>query len=179
MRGRLGSAIMLAVLVTVSVVPTKVAQTSPLGSTERDLDILPSHGSVAETGNSVSVREHRVPGLVVLPTPTPEPTLHPTPTKTPEVKPKRMTVVSQVTGKASWFRTGPDGPYAAACWGLRKAMGRTWRGDTVLVVAGKRAIEVRLTDFCASRTKLIDLSDQAFKYLAPLSRGVIQVTVGW
>lgn len=168
---------MLAVLLTVSVVP---AGNTPVGLTSvRDLDKLPSHATPQPTTNNIAVREHVARGTSVSPSPSPEATLKATPTATPEPKRKRMTVVSQVTGKASWFATGPDGPYAAACWGLRKAMGKGWRGETVLVVAGKRAIEVRITDWCGSRTKLIDLSDQAFRYLAPLSRGVIQVTVGW
>lgn len=85
----------------------------------------------------------------------------------------------RISGKASWHATGRSGLYAAACRPLRQAMGPGWRGDRVLVAVGRRAVEVRLNDWCASRDKTIDLSDEAFRYLAPLSRGVVKVTVEW
>lgn len=84
-----------------------------------------------------------------------------------------------VTGKASWHATGRSGLYAAACRSLRQAIGPDWRGRTVLVAVGRKAVEVRLNDWCGSRDKTIDLSDEAFRYFAPLSRGVLRVTVGW
>ena len=85
-------------------------------------------------------------------------------------------------GKASWHATGRDGMYAAACWRLRQAIGASWRGRRAVVVYGGRRIVVRLNDYCASRDKTIDLSDEAFRALAPgglLSRGVLRVTVRW
>lgn len=85
----------------------------------------------------------------------------------------------QLRGKASWHATGRDGLYAAACKPLRDAMGKGWRGRRVLVAYGKRAVEVTLNDWCASRTKTIDLSDEAFDYLGRLSQGVLRVEVGW
>jgi hypothetical protein len=85
----------------------------------------------------------------------------------------------QVSGKASWHATGRSGLYAAACRPLRQAIGSTWRGRHVLVSVGRRAVEVTLNDFCASTTKTIDLSDEVFRYFAPLSRGVIKVVIGW
>ena len=85
----------------------------------------------------------------------------------------------QLTGRARWYGTGRDGLYAAAGCALRKAMG-DWRGRHVLVAYRRRAVEVRLNDAVGGCTRtLIDLSDEAFRYLAPLSRGVIRVTVGW
>jgi hypothetical protein len=85
----------------------------------------------------------------------------------------------ELVGVASWHATGRDGLYAAACAPLRRAMGPNWRGRRVLVASGRRAIELVLNDFCASRAKTIDLSDEAFRYFAPLSRGVIRVEIGW
>lgn len=85
----------------------------------------------------------------------------------------------EIMGKASWHATGRSGYYAAACRPLRQAIGSTWRGRHVLVSVGRRAIEVKLNDYCASTDKTIDLSDEVFRYFAPLSRGVIKVTVGW
>lgn len=142
-----------------------------------------------------------------LPSPTPIAGLHdyavpqrPAPTATPtpvsSARPKRGPAAghtpsgsgtgtiperdSQIVGVASWHATGRSGLYAAACRPLRRAMGiGRWRGRHVLVAVGRRAIEVVLNDFCQSKTKLIDLSDEAFRYFAPLSRGVLRVEVGW
>lgn len=87
-----------------------------------------------------------------------------------------------ITGRASWYATGKDGLYAAAGPALRKALGPGWRGDRVLVCARRKCEEVVLNDYCGCRGgtgKAIDLSDEAFRYFAPLSRGVITVTIGW
>ena len=115
------------------------------------------------------------------PTPTPEPTAKPTPSPTP----LKIYKQGRISGRASWYATGRNGSYAAAGPELRRALRKTfgfWRGLTVLVCNGKRCIQVKLNDFCRCNTgkeKLIDLSDEAFSYLSPLSRGVIYVTVGW
>lgn len=85
----------------------------------------------------------------------------------------------QLSGIASWHATGRDGLYAAACRPLRRALVHRWRGRHVLVAVGRRAVEVTLNDWCGSRDKTIDLSDEVFRYFAPLSRGVLRVTVGW
>ena len=82
-------------------------------------------------------------------------------------------------GIASWYGTGPDGLYAAAGPALRVG---DWRGSTVTVCA-ERCIRVRLTDYCecyagTDRERIVDLSDDAFRALAPLSRGLVRVTVG-
>lgn len=86
-----------------------------------------------------------------------------------------------VTGRATWY--GARGMIAAAGPGLRQALGPGWRGRAVLVRAGDRSIVVRLTDWCAcfgrnpAKERIIDLSDDAFAKLAPLSAGVIVVSV--
>jgi hypothetical protein len=51
-----------------------------------------------------------------------------------------------------------------------------------LVCHAKRCVEVRLTDWCACGKRhgsptVLDLSRDAFRYLAPLSRGVTTVQV--
>jgi len=115
--------------------------------------------------------------------PAPTPILQ-TPKPTPKPTPKYYKE-GHVTGRASWYGTGKNGRYGAAGPELRKRLTATfgfWRGLTVLVCNRSRCIEVKLNDFCrcnTSKEKLIDLSDGAFSYLSPLSRGVIQVTVGW
>jgi rare lipoprotein A (peptidoglycan hydrolase) len=85
-------------------------------------------------------------------------------------------------GYATWYGTGPDGLYAAAGPALRAALGRHWRGSHVLVCRSTKCVEVRLNDWCACGPRhgystLLDLSDEAFAALAPLSRGVIRVAV--
>jgi rare lipoprotein A (peptidoglycan hydrolase) len=48
----------------------------------------------------------------------------------------------------------------------------------VRVTAGGRSVVVRLTDWCGCYgTRLIDLSDDAFSRLAPLSVGLVGVEI--
>jgi hypothetical protein len=84
-----------------------------------------------------------------------------------------------VKGQAAYHATGRDGPFAAAGPNLRAALGSGWRGTSVVVSAAGRSIRVTLNDWCwcPSKNRVIDLSDEAFKSLAPLSVGVLQVTV--
>jgi hypothetical protein len=58
-------------------------------------------------------------------------------------------------------------------------LGKRWRGQAVTVCSGTHCIHVKLTDWCAcpSRNRLIDLDARSFADLAPLSTGVIPVTV--
>jgi len=91
---------------------------------------------------------------------------------------KRAVTVRLRHVKAAWHATGRNGLYAAACRPLRRALGPDWRGQRVLVSRGRKAIEVKLNDWCRSRRrKTIDLSDEAFRFFAPLRRGVIRVTI--
>jgi rare lipoprotein A (peptidoglycan hydrolase) len=86
---------------------------------------------------------------------------------------------SQLRGLASWHDTGRHGAFAAAGPLLRRALGRDWRGRHVLVCLELRCVEVHLNDWCLcpNGPRLVDLSDEAFRYLAPLSRGLLRVTV--
>lgn len=93
-------------------------------------------------------------------------------------------VHGELGGYATWFATGRSGLYAAAGPALRKAIGPGWRGSHVLVAryGTRKGIEVVLNDWCAcgprnGMSTLLDLSDEAFRALAPLSRGVIRVAV--
>ena len=77
-----------------------------------------------------------------------------------------------VRGIGSWFAA--IGLIAAAGPGLRVGH---WRGSYVVVNANGRSIRVWLTDWCACPKRLIDLGDDAFRRLAPLSVGLVRVTV--
>lgn len=81
-------------------------------------------------------------------------------------------------GRASWY--GAGGLVAAAGPELRRRLGRRWRGRVVDVCAG-RCVRVELTDWCYCRVggseRLLDLSDDAFSRLAPLSTGLVRVRV--
>ena len=80
-------------------------------------------------------------------------------------------------GSATWYGTGPGAGHAAAGPELRRALGPGWRGTTVQVCAG-RCVTVVLDDWCACKgDRIVDLSDEDFARLAPLSAGVLRVTV--
>jgi hypothetical protein len=49
----------------------------------------------------------------------------------------------------------------------------------VTVCAGRRCITVVLGDWCACSGRVVDLDDNQFSRLAPLSRGVVEVSVRW
>lgn len=86
-----------------------------------------------------------------------------------------------LTGTATWY-DAPSRTDAAAGPALRDLLGPDWRGSWVTVTSGSRSANVRLTDACAcgdrnGQPTLLDLDDEAFAELAPLSRGVVRVTV--
>lgn len=65
--------------------------------------------------------------------------------------------------------------YAAAGPSLRHG---NWRGSKVQVCTASRCVVVTLIDWCACPGgRVIDLYSDAFTKLAPLSRGVLNVTV--
>jgi len=96
----------------------------------------------------------------------------PEPTSTPPA-------TTIVRGIATWYGTGPGSGHAAAGPALRAALGKGWRGTRIRVTGPSGAVvEARLTDWCACPgRRVIDLSDEDFSDLAPLSRGVIKVTI--
>lgn len=82
-------------------------------------------------------------------------------------------------GYATWYAT--PGLTAAAGPELRGALG-DWRGQWVTVESGRRSVTVQITDWCACGERhgiptLLDLSDAAFQELAPLSAGVVRVSI--
>jgi hypothetical protein len=90
--------------------------------------------------------------------------------------PRQSAIAATVRGRASWY--GVDGDVAAAGPALRHGH---WRGSLVAVCAD-RCVTVRLVDFCQClrgqrSERVIDLSPSAFARLAPLSAGLIHVTV--
>ena len=95
-----------------------------------------------------------------------------------------------LTGTASWYCLSKrsactvgypaSGLYAAAGPRLRSALGPGWRGKVVTVTANGRSVVVRLVDTCQCYgSRLIDLYASAFARLAPLSVGLVRVTVAW
>lgn len=79
------------------------------------------------------------------------------------------------SGIASWYDNGPGFYAAVPSWrfGDRSYRVRVCRGDDAV-----RCVEVRVGDCLCGRTdRLIDLSADAFRRLAPLSFGVLVVTV--
>jgi hypothetical protein len=116
-----------------------------------------------------------VPGRI---TPSPSPIgMRPASVETPPPATPRGHVVS---GVATYFAS-PSGVSAAGP-ALRAALGPGWRGTRVTVCAGVRCVVTVLGDWCACGPRpggptVIDLDDNVFAALAPLSRGVIRVTV--
>lgn len=84
--------------------------------------------------------------------------------------------LTNVSGVGTWYANG-NGVYAAAGSEIRRG---SWRGRLVRVCSGAKCIKVRLVDWCGCPGKrIIDLSPDAFREFAPLSKGVIHVTVSW
>ena len=87
-------------------------------------------------------------------------------------------------GYATWYATGPSCLCAAAGPTLRHG---DWRGSMVTVCAANEpghCVQARISDACwciprHDKPTLLDLSDEAFAALAPLSRGIVEVTVTW
>ncbi len=88
---------------------------------------------------------------------------------------------TSLSGYATWYAT--PGLTGAAGPALRAALGGdpAFRGQRV-TVCRDRCVTVTLTDWCACGSRageptLVDLSDDAFLRLAPLSSGVIEVAI--
>ena len=85
-----------------------------------------------------------------------------------------MPAAAGISGVATWFRS-PSGVSAAGP-ALRSALGPGWRGTSVRVCHADRCIVTVLGDTMAA-DRLIDLHAPLFARLAPLSRGVLRVTL--
>jgi hypothetical protein len=83
----------------------------------------------------------------------------------------------RLTGPASWYcctRGHAAGEFVAAA-GPALRVG-AWRGRVVRV----NGLRVRLVDFCRCPFgRVIDLHPGVFRSLAPLSRGIVRVSVAW
>jgi hypothetical protein len=98
----------------------------------------------------------------------------PSPAETP--RPAKPAPVRTVAGKATWYDYRPG--HAAAGPALRRALGKHWRGMTVVVRSSGRQVTVKLTDWCAcGHGRVIHLDVRSFARLADPSRGVITVEV--
>ncbi len=87
---------------------------------------------------------------------------------------------AEIGGLATYYDGSPG--HAAAGPTLRNTLGSDWRGSAVRVCSSRACVTTVLSDFCACGSRhgtdtLIDLDDADFAKLAPLSRGVVSVTV--
>jgi len=85
-----------------------------------------------------------------------------------------------VGGWATWYAYHEG--QAAAGPALRHLLDGHWRDRTVVVSAGGHSVIVKLTDWCAcgkrnGRNTVIDLDSRDFAKLAPLSQGIVIVSV--
>ena len=176
-------AILLALVIgfVVGVELTK-SRVTPPAPTPTAFQPFPTYDAIPPSPTPIAGLHDYASPLRSAPTATPIPTERPRPRATAAPRPTKHN--DTLGGYATWFATGPDGLYAAAGPSLRQAIGSHWRGSHVLVcgVSGTRCVEVVLNDWCACGSRrgyatVLDLSDEAFRYLAPLSRGVIRVAV--
>lgn len=82
-----------------------------------------------------------------------------------------------LAGRSRCHHSYPDGPnafYAA----VSRDLGYL-RGRVIHVTYMGRSVDVRAIDCLCSRSGGIDLYADAFRVLAPLSRGKIEVTISW
>jgi len=123
-----------------------------------------AHGVVGRCDGAAAER--------VIPPPSPSSV----PATTPDAGRETPLALGPRSGRASWYDDGP---------GLYAAVNSFRWGDTpyrVRVTAGDRSVVVIVRDFCGcytgtARERIIDLSPAAFQALAPLSRGLVHVTV--
>lgn len=105
----------------------------------------------------------------------------PSPVAAPAVMPEPGTIdTPAIGGVATWY-DAPSERDAAAGPALRSLLGSHWRGS-VVTVCTTTCITTTLTDWCAcgsrhGKATLLDLDRRAFARLAPLSAGVVTVTV--
>lgn len=100
------------------------------------------------------------------------------------VAPSVRSSSASYSGVASWYCRPPTSRCTAGYSGGMYAAIRKdllfLRGQVVTVCAGSDCIEVTVIDCnCGPNANLIDLYSDAFQRLAPLSIGVVRVTVSW
>jgi len=159
-----------------------IRSADPLASGQASISADPQPRTLTPTtlrpAPSVTTPELRAPspfGGSVAPSARPVPKAAPVPTGGSKAVPAASK--TGISGTASWFAS-PRGVSAAGP-ALRTALGPGWRGRQVSVCAGPACITVVLGDWCACSRRVIDLDDNQFARLAPLSRGVVEVSVRW
>ena len=134
------------------------------------LQLVPLRVRETDRASSVAPAGRTAAPVPVAPSATPEPGT-----------PRPSSPAALLRGTASWYPAGSTD--AAAGPALRAMLGKGWRGATVRVCNAQRACTaVTLTDWCqcyrgTDTERLIDLPIDAFRALAPLSRGLVMVTV--
>ena len=160
--------------------PLSVVLPSPVGSAT----VAPrSAGPYVGTRQTPALQPRTSAGGRDIPTreePAPSPSLRAVPRLAAERAVSSQAGAPTVTGIASWYAYIPGG--AAAGPALRTALGPGWRGMSVAVCrmdGGAMAYaRVTLSDFMV-RDRLVDLDSRSFAALAPLSQGIVKVSVTW
>ncbi len=147
----------------------------------------------ASRGPAPVIADFAIPVRSFAPRPEPNLAVAPRLAATPKPKPKPAPAFQaapdgsvRASGIASWYckpgvsichHAYPGGMYAAAGPKLRVG---NWRGRVVRVCGNGSCVTVKLIDWCAcGGGRVIDLYSDAFRRLAPLSRGTVRVTVSW
>jgi hypothetical protein len=159
-------------------VPLSVVLPSPVGSAT----VAPrSAGPYVGTRQTPALQPRTSAGGRDIPTreePAPSPSLRAVPRLAAERAVSSQAGAPTVTGIASWYAYIPGG--AAAGPALRTALGPGWRGMSVAVCrtngGAMACVRVTLSDFMRA-DRLIDLDSRSFAALAPLSQGIVKVSV--
>ncbi len=183
MTGAQSGRILASVLVALTALVLLAPRSTPRGAqaTPSSVTTIPVGGTLSS--DPALPEAPTPPGAGASPTPAGSPppvgvtptalTIEPATARNPRLTPPP----EGITGDATYYAYHPG--QAAAAAALRAYLGPNWRGMTVTVATDDRAIRVVLTDYESSTIpgRLIDLDAGDFALLAPLSRGVVQVTV--
>ena len=183
-------ALLIVLLLVFALFPRQAAGDAPVAATvvpAAEFEPVGSAGSLSGQATPGAPFQPRTlpvvgsPPILEKPAPSPSvravPSVAPVRTSAPEAVASASKAGHSTRGLASWFRS-PRGVSAAGP-ALRTALGPGWRGRQVSVCAGPACITVVLGDWCACSRRVIDLDDNQFARLAPLSRGVVEVSVRW
>lgn len=143
-------------------------------------DATPTQPVTTATPPPSVVRDVPIVSVPALPSPAPVviPAVDPPGLTSGNLRARGSIAEPIIGGRATWYPA--SGNIAAAGPALRHYLGKHWRGTLVSVCHRSRCLVVRLGDYCGCHGnggRLIDLSDDAFAQLAPLSRGVIAVSI--
>jgi hypothetical protein len=157
----------------VDAAPRSAAQAIP--ATSRPLAAGTSESDFWAVDRGSAFRTSAVGGPDPQPSPSASPAVVLAQRHSPETKPVLRPSMRGISGWATWYRWHPG--EAAAGPGLRAFLGANWRYQSVTVCAGV-CVRVRLTDWCACPGgRVVDLDSRSFARLAPLSQGIVSVSV--